>query len=177
MDNFQTHFCLHTCLFKTTFRVQFYLIQSSFCEWINNKVLCTAQRSISNLLGETRMEKNITKNVWVPIVAQWVKDLTLSLWGWGFYLWPVSVGWVSSMAISCGKVHKCSSYLVLMWLWCKPQVKLWFNSWPLKKIIIMITLEYHSKAINHFYGNGSVVYSTDGKIWGSHYGSVDYQPL
>ena len=40
--------------------------------------------------------------------------------GCGFDLWPRSVGEGSSIAISCGVGHKCSSDPALLWLWCKP---------------------------------------------------------
>ena len=57
--------------------------------------------------------------VLVHIVAHQVKDLTLSLWGCGFHHWPCSVGWVSSVAASCGISCRCGSDPVLLWLWCR----------------------------------------------------------
>ena len=36
-------------------------------EWINNGILCTAQGTISNLLGKTMMEDNIKKGVCVCV--------------------------------------------------------------------------------------------------------------
>ena len=30
------------------------------------------------------------------------------------------MGWRSSIAVGCGVVHRCSSDLELLWLWCRP---------------------------------------------------------
>ena len=38
-------------------------------------------------------------------------------WGCRFNPWPRSVGWGSSIAMSCGAGRRCSSDLVLLWLW------------------------------------------------------------
>ena len=34
--------------------------------------------------------------------------------------WPLSVGWGSSVAVSCGVGHRHSSDPTLLWLWCRP---------------------------------------------------------
>ena len=41
-------------------------------------------------------------------------------WGCCFYPWPLSVGQDSSFAMRCGVGYRCSSDLVLLWLWRKP---------------------------------------------------------
>ena len=56
----------------------------------------------------------------VPVVGQWIKDLTLSLWECGFDPCPHSVGLRSSIATSCSIGHRCSSNPVLQWLCCRP---------------------------------------------------------
>ena len=38
-------------------------------------------------------------------------------WGCGFDLWPRSVGWGSSIAVSCGVGHRHGSDLALLWVW------------------------------------------------------------
>ena len=40
-------------------------------------------------------------------------------WGCGFNPWPFSVGQGSGVVVSCGVGHRCSSDLVLLWLWCR----------------------------------------------------------
>ena len=40
-------------------------------------------------------------------------------WGCGFDPWSHSVGWGSDIAMSYGIGHRCSSDLVLLWLWCR----------------------------------------------------------
>ena len=41
-------------------------------------------------------------------------------WGWGFDPWPRSVGWWSSIAVSCGVGRRHGLDLLLLWLWCRP---------------------------------------------------------
>ena len=41
-------------------------------------------------------------------------------WGCRFTPWPHSVDWESSIAVSAGVDHRCSSALALLWLWCRP---------------------------------------------------------
>ena len=60
----------HLCLLKFVQevgegRIGLSLCQLIFREWINNKVLCIAQRIILNILGWTIVEKNMKKNIYV----------------------------------------------------------------------------------------------------------------
>ena len=41
-------------------------------------------------------------------------------WGCGFDPWPHSVGWGSSIAISCGVGHSHGWDPALLWFWCRP---------------------------------------------------------
>ena len=41
-------------------------------------------------------------------------------WGCRFNPWLHSLGWGSSIALSCGVGHGCGSDPVLLWLWYKP---------------------------------------------------------
>ena len=49
-----------------------------------------------------------------------VTNVTSRTWGHGFDPWPRSVGWESSMAVSCGVVCRCGSDPKLLWLWPRP---------------------------------------------------------
>ena len=55
-------------------------------------------------------------------MAQWVKDLVLSLRGYMFDPWPQSVGQGSGVITSCSVGHRCGLDLVLPWLWHRPTV-------------------------------------------------------
>ena len=55
-----------------------------------------------------------------PAVAQWVKDLVLSLW------WLESLWWLSSIP---GPAQGAKD-LALLQLWCKSQLWLGFDPWP-----------------------------------------------
>ena len=61
-------------------------------------------------------------NLGVPIVAQWLKNLTLPLWGYCFHPWPCSV--LSGLRIQCGyKLHHRSQMWLrydVAWLWFRP---------------------------------------------------------
>lgn len=72
-----------------------------------------------NMINKNSWEmKSFIKNILgVLIVHQWVKDLTLSLWGCRFDLWAYSEGWGSCVAASCGMGRRCDLDLVSLWLW------------------------------------------------------------
>ena len=55
----------------------------------------------------------------VPIVAQRVKDQTLSLGGCGFD-WPRSVGEGSDVAVTCGVGRRRGLDPAWLRLWCRP---------------------------------------------------------
>ena len=63
-------------------------------------------------------------------MAPQVNNPTYNLWGCGFDPWPCSVGEGSWVAMSGGVSCRCSSDLVLTWLWCRLQLQLWFNPSP-----------------------------------------------
>ena len=48
-----------------------------------------------------------------------------------FNPWPHSVGWGSSIVMSCGLGHSHSLDLVLLWLWYRPETtaQIWFLAW------------------------------------------------
>ena len=53
----------------------------------------------------------------VPVVAQWLANRLGTL---RFDPWPCSVGWGSSIAISCGVGCRLGSDPVLLWFWHRP---------------------------------------------------------
>ena len=53
----------------------------------------------------------------VPIVAQWKQIQLVSMRMWVRSL--ASVGWGSSIAMSCDVGHRYGSDLVFLWLWCR----------------------------------------------------------
>ena len=55
----------------------------------------------------------------VPVMAQWLTNQNQYPRGRRFDPWPCSVGYRSCVALSCGVGHKCSSDLVLLWLWSR----------------------------------------------------------
>ena len=66
-------------------------------------------------------------NVGVLLVAQGVKNLWQSLWGFGFDPWPRSVSQRSGTATSYGVGHRSSLDPALPWLWHRPQLQVPFN--------------------------------------------------
>ena len=56
----------------------------------------------------------------VPIMAQLVNESDWEPWGFGFDPWPCSVGWGSSIAVSCGVGPRLGSDPSLLRLWCRP---------------------------------------------------------
>ena len=51
-----------------------------------------------------------------PVVAQWLTNPTRNHED----PWPRSVGYESCIEVSCSVGRRCSSALVLLWLWCRP---------------------------------------------------------
>ena len=55
----------------------------------------------------------------VPVVAQWLTNLTRNM-----MLWVQSLALLSGLgiqlAVSCGVGRRCSSDPTLLWLWCRP---------------------------------------------------------
>ena len=63
----------------------------------------------------------------IKLKVTWSSLLWLSVnkpdeypWGYGFDLWPRSVGWGSCFAASCVLGLGWGSDLALLWLWCRP---------------------------------------------------------
>ena len=61
-------------------------------------------------------KKNVLR---VPVMAQ-RKQIWLGTMRWRVWSWPRSVGYGSSIALSCGVGHRWGSDPMLLWLWCKP---------------------------------------------------------
>ena len=63
-------------------------------------------------------------NLRVPTVAQWLTNPTRSHEVVGST--PGLAQWVkeSSVAMSCGVDRRCGLDLVLLWLWCRPKIKI-----------------------------------------------------
>ena len=55
----------------------------------------------------------------VPVVAQWIKNLT-SVHEHEDSIPGLAQWVVSSVAINCGVVQRCSLDPALLWLWCRP---------------------------------------------------------
>ena len=49
----------------------------------------------------------------------------------GFFPWPHSAGSGSSVAVSCGVGHRCSTYATLLWLWPTAAAPVWPLDWEL----------------------------------------------
>ena len=53
----------------------------------------------------------------IPVVAQWVMNLTSIQEDVGLILGLCSVGWISSIVVSCDVGHRRGLDLALLWLW------------------------------------------------------------
>ena len=85
-------------------------------------MLDNSSLSLSCYLVCLHMIKNFQCNR-VLIVAQWVKNPTLSPGGWGFNSWShhsLLMGWRSGVAASYSIGHRCGSDPALLWLWHGP---------------------------------------------------------
>ena len=67
------------------------------------------------------------------MVAQWVKNQTLFLWGRGFNPWSHAVGYGSGIATSCCVSHRCNLDPMLLWLRCRPAATapIWNLAWEI----------------------------------------------
>ena len=102
-----------------------WLMDMSLAVW-----LCSSQPCCSHLVTGWAIKTGCSE---VPIVAQWVRNPAR------IYeeesLIPGLTQWVkgSSIAVSCGVVHRCGSDLVLLWLWRRPAAAapIWPLAWEL----------------------------------------------
>ena len=61
------------------------------------------------------------QSVWNKEFLSWLSSNEPDSCSWGcrFNPWPHSVGYRSSVAVSCGVGHRSGSDLALLWLWCR----------------------------------------------------------
>ena len=89
--------------------------------------------------------------------------------------WPCSVGWGSSIALSCGVDHRHGSDPALLWLWCMPAAVAPIKplAWELpyavgvalrkkkKKIYTPPTHTHNGISFSHKKGNSSICNNMD----------------
>jgi len=76
---------------------------------------------------DKKMAKKKKKDPGVPAVSQWVKNLTSIHEDEGSV--TALVQWVKDLVLpaSCSRGHTCGLDLVLLWLWCRPQLQFPFD--------------------------------------------------